>query len=95
MKTHFASHYLLLLRLTKCKEALATTVVTNRWKGCTNDLRHQARAIVQEISGEDFWVKVENIFTITEHIYEVLRFNDGERPKMGEIMREWIVWLER
>jgi hypothetical protein len=31
-KTRFASHYILLKRLSDCREALATTVVTKKWK---------------------------------------------------------------
>lgn len=31
-KTRFASHYILLRRLMECREALATTIVTNSWR---------------------------------------------------------------
>lgn len=88
-KSRFASHYILLEKLTKCREALATTVVTNQWKdwmkGCTTDLKHQARTIAETINDDSFWNEVENILAITGPIYSVLRFSDGEGPKMGEI----------
>lgn len=88
-KTRFASHYILLQRLITCREALATTVVTRQWKDwintCTNDVKHQARVIVLTINDDSFWMEAENIIAITEPIYSVLRFSDGEGPKMGEI----------
>jgi hypothetical protein len=88
-KTRFASHYILLQRLITCREALATTVVTRQWKNwvntCTNDVKHQAKVIVLTINDDNFWMEAENIIAITEPIYSVLRFSDGEGPKMGEI----------
>ena len=88
-KTQFASHYILVQRLTKVRDALATTLVTRQWKdrvkSCSSDLQQQASAIVDTINDENFWNEVENILAITGPIYSVLRFSDGEGPKMGEI----------
>ncbi|KAG8052715.1 hypothetical protein GUJ93_ZPchr0001g29832 [Zizania palustris] len=91
-KTRFASHYISLQRLITCRDVLATTVVTRQWKdwvnSCTNDVKQQARAIVLTINDDNFWAKAENIIAIIGPIYSVLRFNDGEGPKMGEIYED-------
>lgn len=52
---------------------------------CTNDVKQHARAIVLTINDDNFWAEAENIVAITGQIYYVLRFSDGEGPKMGEI----------
>lgn len=88
-KTRFASHYILLERLRTVRDGLTTTVVTRQWKdwvkSCSSDQQQQAKAIVDTINDEYFWTLVDNILAITEPIYSVLRFSDGEGPKMGEI----------
>ncbi|CAN6243746.1 unnamed protein product [Urochloa humidicola] len=88
-KTRFATHYILLQRLITVREALATTVVTKQWKdwvkSCSSDHQQQTKVIVDTINDENFWDEVENILAITGPIYSVLRFSDGEGPKMGEI----------
>jgi hypothetical protein len=67
----------------------ATTVVMRQWKdwvnSTSNDVKQQTRAIVLTINDNDFWIEAENIITITELIYSVLRFSDGEGPRMEEI----------
>ncbi|KAL2901126.1 Zinc finger BED domain-containing protein 1 [Bienertia sinuspersici] len=88
-KTRFASHYLLLKRLSQCREALATTVVLTAWKDWVNsgDERMKAlgREVANTISDELFWDEVENILTVTKPIYLMIKFADGEGPKMGEV----------
>lgn len=90
-KTRFASHYILLERFRTVREGLAATVVTRQWKdwvrSCSSDQQQQAKAIVDTINDENFWNEVDNILAITGPIYSVLRFNDGEGPKMGEIYK--------
>lgn len=72
-KTRFASHYILLKRLTDCREALATTVVLRNWKElmkCGDEHTQKLGALVAEtIINEEFWNDVESIITITKPIY--------------------------
>ena len=88
-KTRFASHHILLERLRTVRDGLTTTVVTRQWKDwvktCSSDQQQQAKAIVDTINDENFWNEVDNILAFIEPIYSVLRFSDGEGPKMGEI----------
>ncbi|XP_038709524.1 uncharacterized protein LOC120004292 [Tripterygium wilfordii] len=88
-KTRFASHYILLKRLVDCREALATTIVLRTWKEWVKQGDEHARkmgALVAEtIGSEDFWDEVEDIISITKPIYYMIKFSDGEGPKMGEI----------
>jgi hypothetical protein len=88
-KTRFASHYILLQRLREVRDGLSTTVVTRQWKdwvkSCNSEQQQQAKAVVDTICNDSFWNEVDNIIAITDPIYLVLRFSDGEGPKMGEI----------
>jgi hypothetical protein len=53
-------------------------------------VKQQARAIVLTINDDDFWTEAENIIAITEPIYSMLRFSDGEGPRMGEICKRMV-----
>ena len=55
-KTRFASHYILLKRLSDCREALATTVVTKQWKDWMkhNGSDKYAKIAVDTINSEEF-----------------------------------------
>lgn len=88
-KTRFASHYLLLKRLSQCRESLATTVVMRAWKDWVNSGDEKTREVGKEVAAtigdEDFWDEVENILAITKPIYLMIKFADGEGQKMGEV----------
>ncbi|XP_076944593.1 uncharacterized protein LOC143615327 [Bidens hawaiensis] len=88
-KTRFASHYILLRRLMDCREALETTIVLNsfkEWFKKGNDtIRNGGLPVIETIKDEVFWDKVEHILAITKPIFLVLKFSDGDGPKMGEI----------
>ncbi|KAK1352226.1 hypothetical protein POM88_053490 [Heracleum sosnowskyi] len=88
-KTRFGSHFILLRRLSKCREALATTIVVRAWKDWIKSGDEHAREVAKEvaatISDEEFWDEVENIIVITKPLYYMIKFSDGEGQKMGEI----------
>lgn len=84
-KTRFASHYILLKRLSDCREALATSVVTKQWKDWMKTSDDIARAVVQTINDEDFWTEVEHILALTKPLFLLVKYSDGEGPKMGEV----------
>ncbi|KAE8676161.1 Detected protein of unknown function [Hibiscus syriacus] len=44
-----------------------------------------AQLVVDTIRDDDFWNEVENILKITKPIFLMVKFYDGEGPKMGEI----------
>jgi len=88
-KTRFASHYILLRRLLDCREALATTISLNSWrewiKGGDKNTRMVGAQVMDTIRDDGFWEDVENILAITKPIFLVIKFCDGEGPRMGEI----------
>lgn len=88
-KTRFTSHHILLQRLSRCREALATTVVLRSWKNWVSVVDEHIRAMGNEVTSiiidEEFWDEVENILTITKPIYSMIKFVDGEGVKMGEV----------
>ena len=86
-KTRFASHYILLKRLSDCREALATTVVTKQWKDWMkhNGSDKYAKIAVDTINSEEFWTEVESILALTKSLFLMVKFSDGEGPKMGEV----------
>ncbi|XP_039063935.1 uncharacterized protein LOC120208863 [Hibiscus syriacus] len=88
-KTRFASHYILLKRLNTCREALSTTIALNSWRDWAKQGDEHTRTIAQlvadTIRDDDFWNEVENILKITKPIFLMVKFCNGEGPKMGEI----------
>ena len=44
-----------------------------------------ASEIAATIADEKFWDKVDNILKITEPIYKMIKFADGEGQKMWEV----------
>ncbi|XP_076930748.1 uncharacterized protein LOC143595669 [Bidens hawaiensis] len=88
-KTRFASHYILLSRLLKYREALATFTVLNSlrelMKSGDENSRTTGENVANTINDDFFWEDVENILAITKPIYLLVKFCDGEGPRMGEI----------
>nr|KAJ0227764.1 hypothetical protein LSAT_V11C100021960 [Lactuca sativa] len=88
-KTCFAPHYIVLKRLIECREALSTTIVLNLWREWVKNADEPTRIvkakIIDTIKDDEFWDDVKNILAITKPIFLLLKFYDGEGPKMGEI----------
>ncbi|KAL9677444.1 hypothetical protein QQ045_005674 [Rhodiola kirilowii] len=89
-KTRFASHYILLKRLSDCREALAITIVLRAWKDwVTNCADERVRSLDSKVTAtifdDDFWDEVDIILTITKPIFLMIKFTDGEGQKMGEV----------
>ncbi|KAL2926313.1 Zinc finger BED domain-containing protein 1 [Bienertia sinuspersici] len=59
------------------------------WKDWVNSEDERMKALGKEvantISDELFWDEVENILTVTKPVYLMIKFSDGEGPKMGEV----------
>ncbi|KAE8704288.1 hypothetical protein F3Y22_tig00110458pilonHSYRG00438 [Hibiscus syriacus] len=76
-------------RLNTCREALSTTIALNSWryweKQGDEHTRTIAQLVVDTIRDDDFWNEVENILKITKPIFLMVKFCDGEGPKMGKI----------
>ena len=88
-KTRFAPHYILLKRLTECREALATTIVLNSWREWINKGDEHTRVLSNKIGDtikdNDFWDDIDHVLVITKPIFYMIKFCDGEGPKMAEI----------
>ncbi|KAL4569591.1 hypothetical protein LXL04_025232 [Taraxacum kok-saghyz] len=88
-KTRFASHYILLKRLTTVREALSTTISLNSWrdrvKHGDEHTRQVGQIVVETIRNDYFWNDVDQILKITKPLYLMIKFCDGEGPKMGDI----------
>ncbi|KAF2302566.1 hypothetical protein GH714_037795 [Hevea brasiliensis] len=70
-------------------EALATTIVLKSWKEWTKNgdekMKTMGALVAETISDDEFWEEVENIVAITKPLYLLIKFSDGESPKLGEI----------
>nr|KAJ0214584.1 hypothetical protein LSAT_V11C400227280 [Lactuca sativa] len=88
-KTRFASHYILLKRIKDCREALATTIVLNSWREWLKNGDESTKVlglkVADTIKDDLFWEDVDNVLAITKPIFLLIKFCDGEGPKMGEI----------
>ncbi|KAL2897839.1 Toll-like receptor 4, partial [Bienertia sinuspersici] len=88
-KTRFACMYIMLKRMLDVREALATTIVTKAWRDwlAKQDVptRNTGFEVVETINDEVFWDEVSNVIVITKPIWKLLKFCDGDGPKMGEI----------
>jgi hypothetical protein len=88
-KTRFASHYILLKRLMKVREALTTSVVSSKWKdlvrACDTQTKNAANVIVKNIIDKRFWDEISIILDIKTPLYYVIKFSNGEGPKAGDI----------
>ncbi|KAL4556082.1 hypothetical protein LXL04_038722 [Taraxacum kok-saghyz] len=88
-KTRFASHYILLKRIMDLREALSTTIGLNSWrdwvKNGDENTRIVGAKVVDIIRDDSFWEDVESVLAITKPIFLLIKFCDGEGPKMGEI----------
>ncbi|KAJ9538361.1 hypothetical protein OSB04_031094 [Centaurea solstitialis] len=88
-KARFASHYILLKRLMKCREALSIIISLNLWRDWAKQGDDHTRLIgqivVETIRDDNFWEEVENILKVTNPIFLMVKFCDGEGHKMGEI----------
>nr|KAJ0198508.1 hypothetical protein LSAT_V11C700368820 [Lactuca sativa] len=86
-QTQFASDYILLKRLTKCREALVTTIVVNLWQEWVNKEDDHTRVlaikVADTIKDEDFWDDISHILAVTKCIFYMVKFCDGEGPKMA------------
>nr|KAJ0190192.1 hypothetical protein LSAT_V11C800398800 [Lactuca sativa] len=60
-------------RLTECREAPATTIVLN------------SNQIGDTIEDDDVWDDIDHFLAITKPIFYMIKFCDGEGPKVGEI----------
>lgn len=40
---------------------------------------------VDTINSEEFWTEVESLLALTKPLFLMVKFSDGEGPKMGEI----------
>ncbi|XP_056685773.1 uncharacterized protein [Spinacia oleracea] len=88
-KTRFGSHYIMLKRLLSCREALETTII---FKACREwlkrqdaDTRAMGELITRTIQDPHFWSEAQEIVSFTKPLYKLLKFCDGDGPKMGEI----------
>ncbi|GKC42705.1 hypothetical protein Tco_1060427, partial [Tanacetum coccineum] len=72
-----------------CREALATTVVLNSWrewaKQGDENTKKTRELVVQTIQSESFWIDVDHILAVTKPIFLLIKFCDGDGPRMGEI----------
>jgi len=81
-KTRVASHYILLKRLSVCRETLAATAVLNSWKNWVKqgdeNTRKMGSLVAETIGSDTFWKEVENVAKITKPIFFLIKFADGE-----------------
>ncbi|KAL4558645.1 hypothetical protein LXL04_036846 [Taraxacum kok-saghyz] len=73
----------------KCREALATTIVLNSWREWVNKVDDHTRLIANKVADtikdEDFWDDIAHVLAVTKPIFYMVKFCDGEGPKIAEI----------
>ncbi|GAB2234752.1 hypothetical protein Drorol1_Dr00004017 [Drosera rotundifolia] len=88
-KIRFASHHIMLQRLLICKDELAITVILDKWtewlKRGDEKTKRMGGLVAETILDNEYWDDVRNIIKITEPLYKLIRFADGEDSKMGEM----------
>ncbi|XP_076914925.1 uncharacterized protein LOC143574094 [Bidens hawaiensis] len=71
------------------EKALATVSVLNSWRELMKSGDENGRTsegnVPKTINDDLFWEDVENILAITKPVYLLIKFCDGEGPRMGEI----------
>ncbi|KAL4346287.1 hypothetical protein GQ457_17G013580 [Hibiscus cannabinus] len=80
-KTRFASHYLLLKRLLRCREALVTTTVLRCWREWVNSGDERTKFLGREVAAtkidDEFWEEMEKEKKMGE-VYEKMDCMIGE-----------------
>jgi hypothetical protein len=86
-ETRFATNFIALQRLDKCRTALRAMVVDpgyEVWAGKPPQC-HAAGKVNQSILDPFFWQEVEELLKVSEPIVKVLRMVDGTMPVMGKV----------
>lgn len=98
----FVSHYIILKRLKRlmdCREALATTISLNSkrdWvKRRYENTRVTRATVAHTIRSEEFLEDIESILVITEPIFLLIKFCDGDGSKLGEMYEKMDNMLEK
>eukprot|EP00253_Pinus_taeda_P007352 PITA_07352 len=80
--TRFATTFITLQSLLRYQFELKQMFVSDDWRNCRYNMRHEGKAIAKMVYSETFWHGVEEACAVSEPIVKVLRFVDGEKPAM-------------
>eukprot|EP00253_Pinus_taeda_P032135 PITA_32135 len=81
--TCFATTFITLQSLLRCQFELKQMFVSDDWRNCRYNKRHDGKAIAKMVYSETFWHGVEEACAVNEPIVKVLRVVDGEKPAMA------------
>lgn len=81
--------YIMLKRMLNVREVLAMIVVTREWRDWLVKQGAQTRnsgiVVGKTINDEAYLDEFQNIIVITKPIWKLLKFCDGDLPRIGEI----------
>eukprot|EP00253_Pinus_taeda_P001557 PITA_01557 len=80
--TRFATTFITLQSLLRCQFELKQMFVSDDWRNCRYNRRHDGKAIAKMVYSKTFWHGVEEACAVSEPIVKVLRLVDGEKPAM-------------
>ncbi|KAF9618936.1 hypothetical protein IFM89_002931 [Coptis chinensis] len=83
--TRFASQFLCLQSVLKEKEPLRFLVSSNDWQAHKRTKEDDAKALVEVIQSDAFWIKGNEVVAIVEPIVKLLRMVDGDECTLGYI----------
>ena len=79
-------------RLSKCREALATTIVVRPCKEWIKSGDERTRAVGREvaatIANEEIWDEVDNILSITKPLYYMIKNLMVKNKKLKKFMKK-------
>ncbi|KAF9604447.1 hypothetical protein IFM89_006729 [Coptis chinensis] len=81
----FASQFLCLQSVLKEKEPLRFLVSSNEWQDHMRTREDDAKALVEVIQSDAFWIKGNEVVAIIEPIVKLLRMVDGDECTLGYI----------
>ena len=92
-KTNFASYYLTFRRLLKVREALASMVSSDSWKGLKDRVaspsdRNDFQEVEDTVLDGHFWAQVKYVLQCTKPVYNMMCFADTDQPMIGEVYEQ-------
>jgi hypothetical protein len=93
-ETRFASTLVMFRRFKKVKEGLQQMVINPKWDLYKKDDVIKARSVKEIILDECFWDKINDVISITDPIYDMLRRCDTDIPCLHLVYEWWDVMIE-
>ncbi|XP_057831543.1 uncharacterized protein LOC131042228 [Cryptomeria japonica] len=84
-ETRFASNTIVLRRLVKVRQPLASMVISQSWSLWRQSNTERAANVKRMILDDTWWDRVEYLLSFTEPIMSMIRYTDMDHPCLGEV----------